>query len=253
MNNLSNLGLRLPRYQQLAQSLAERIERGDYQVGSLIPGEENLCVEHKLSRYTVREALRHLQDIGLVEKRHGVGTAVMAKTPQRMFSHTIGSVEQLQQYARATRLTGHQMQMVTADKALAAEFSCAPGDRFLRIEAMRVPVGKGGTEPLACTCIHLVEQYAGIKTRIKSATRAIGNLIEEVYGERISAIEQQVSAVSIDAATARKLNVSAGSAGLRVDRVYLGTNGRPFEFVTAIHPGSRFSLSMRLDRAGRPL
>jgi DNA-binding GntR family transcriptional regulator len=144
MNNLSNLGLRLPRYQQLAQSLAERIERGDYQVGSLIPGEENLCVEHKLSRYTVREALRHLQDIGLVEKRHGVGTAVMAKTPQRMFSHTIGSVEQLQQYARATRLTGHQMQMVTADKALAAEFSCAPGDRFLRIEAMRVPVGAAG-------------------------------------------------------------------------------------------------------------
>jgi len=250
MTTAANLGLEAPRYQQLAQSLATSIEHGEYQVGSLLPGEEMLCRLHGMSRHTVREALRHLQGLGLIEKRHGIGTAVLASTPPRAFAHTLGSVEEVRQYAKDTRLVDHRCTMVTADAELAAVLPCAPGARLLRIEAMRIASGRPANEPLAWSCIHVVERYAGIRSKLKAQHLAIGTLIEQQFGEQITAVEQDIHAVSIDADIARALHVKTGSAGLRVDRRYLGADGKPFEWATSIHPGPRFGLSMRLDRAG---
>jgi len=249
MSTAVDLGLEPPRYQRLAASIAERIGRGAYRVGSLIPPEEQLCREFGLSRFTVRAALRRLQETGLVTRRQGVGTEVLAATPPRVFAHTIGSIEELQQYAKDTRLTRHRTALVAADDALAGALGCRPGARLLRIEAIRVLAAAPRATPIAWTRIHLIEDYAGIRGELKTLEGAIGTRIEERFGERITAIEQTVGAVGLDAQIASRLRVPAGTAGLRIDRRYLGRDGRPFECVTALHPGDRFSLSMRLDRA----
>ena len=249
MNRTVDLGLEPPRYQRLAASIAQRIGRGAYRVGTLIPPEEQLCREFGFSRFTVRAALRHLQETGLVTRRQGVGTEVLAATPSRVFAHTIGSIDELQQYAKDTRLTGHRTALVEADDALAGALECRPGDRLLRIDAIRVRAGAPRSAPVAWTRIHLIDAYSGIRDELKTLTGAIGTRIEERYGERITAIEQTVRAVGLEGEAASRLRVPSGTAGLRIDRRYLGRDGRPFECVTALHPGYRFSLSMRLDRA----
>jgi DNA-binding GntR family transcriptional regulator len=231
-------------------SIAGRIGRGEYGVGSLIPPEEQLCREFGLSRFTVRQALSRLQQTGLVQRRQGVGTEVIAAAPPRTFTYTLGSIEQLQQYAHQSRLTRHRMTMVDADPALAAELGCAPGGRFLRIDALRMPAGAtSSSEPIAWTRVYLIEAYAGIRDRLKAFDGHIGTLVEQTYGERISAIDQTMSAVAIDLALAKRLRVPAGSPGLRVDRRYLGRDGKPFQFVVAIHAGARFTMSTRLERS----
>jgi len=118
---------------------------------------------------------------------------------------------------------------------------------------LRVPAGKGAAEPLAWTRIHLIEEYASIKGKLKNLSDSIGALIEQTFDDRITAIEQNVSAIALDETLARLLDVQPGTPGLRVDRRYLGIVGLPFEYVTAIHPAARFNLSMRLDRSGRGL
>jgi GntR family transcriptional regulator len=242
-----HLGLRMPRYQQLVQWLAARIEGGQYPIGGLLPGEQELCRMHNLSRHTVREALSHLQSIGLIEKRQGVGTTVLAGTPPRAFAHTIDSIEQVQQYAQDTQLVDHHCALVSADAALALALPCDVGARFLRIEALRISCEHPRRAPLAWTSIHVIERYAGVQTHLCSARVAIGRLIEQTYGERITAIEQDVQAVSITPALASVLAVEAGTPGLQVVRRYLGADGRPFEFASSIHPSSRFGLTMRLE------
>ena len=64
------------RYAALAQSLLHDIESGRYPVGSLLPTEIELVEQFGLSRHTVREAIRQLQQVGLVTRRKGVGTRV---------------------------------------------------------------------------------------------------------------------------------------------------------------------------------
>lgn len=247
MRNL-NPGTEAPRYHQLALALAERIGKGEYPVGALIPGEEQLCREYSLSRHTVRSALRELQDAGLVQKRNGVGTRVIAAAPARAFVHTIGSVDELVQHALDTRLTKHRTRLVKADARLARDFGCARGAALLRIDALRIANQAEGEVVIAWSRIHVLGAYAAIADELASVHEAIGTRIEARFGEHISAIEQLASAVVLDAQAARRLAVAPGSAALRIDRRYLGANGKPFEIATSLHPADRFTLSMRLDR-----
>lgn len=246
----SKLGLKRLRYQALAETLAESITRGKYKVGELLPAEDDLCRDFALSRFTVREALRQLQASGLIERRHGIGTVVLASEPPTVYSHTIASVEDILQYAEATRFTKHQMKMVTADATLAAELGCKPGERLLRMDAVRIQSKDGKrAEPIAWSRVHIVEKYAGVKVQLKTAQHAIADLVEHTYGEVTVAVEQEIRAMSIDAEAAKALGVPAGSAALRTDRKYIGRDGRPYMYVLAMHPAGRFSLSMRLNRS----
>jgi len=238
-----------PRYHQLALTLAARIGAGAYAVGDLLPGEEHLCREFGLSRHTVRSALRQLQDAGLVHKSNGIGTRVIAATPPRRFAHTIASVEDLLQYAIDTRLANHRTRRVQADARLAEAFACPRGTGLLRIDALRIAARQHNDAVIAWSRIHVLDTYADIVADLPTLTHAIGTHIEMRFGERITAIEQSVSALALDATQARRFNLPEHSPALRVDRRYLGRNGKPFEIVTSIHPAQSFTLTMRLDRS----
>lgn len=67
-----------PRYQQIADDLRDRIERGQYGPGDKLPSEAKLIEEYEAARLTVRQAIRTLAEAGLVEARHGSGVFVLA-------------------------------------------------------------------------------------------------------------------------------------------------------------------------------
>src|SRR5690606_7049040 len=66
----------LPLYHQLQEYIASQIEEGKLAPGDPLPTEAELSSAFNVSRATVREALRHLADRGLIEKRQGVGSFV---------------------------------------------------------------------------------------------------------------------------------------------------------------------------------
>jgi DNA-binding FadR family transcriptional regulator len=55
-------------YEQLAALLRERITSGDLRVGERLPSETSLAEQAGVSRSTVREALRTLQEAGMIER-----------------------------------------------------------------------------------------------------------------------------------------------------------------------------------------
>src|SRR4051812_46793410 len=67
----------------LTAELVGRIVRGEYAPGSALPAEPALCDAFSVSRTVVREAVKVLQEKGLVQVRRGLGTIV---TPPAMWS-----------------------------------------------------------------------------------------------------------------------------------------------------------------------
>lgn len=61
---------------QVAASLRRRIYSGEWQAGDQLPVEAALTAEYRVSRSTVRAAIRSLEDSGLLAVRPGVGTFV---------------------------------------------------------------------------------------------------------------------------------------------------------------------------------
>ncbi|WP_370326021.1 GntR family transcriptional regulator [Euzebya sp.] len=70
-------------YGQLADLLRDKIVAGQLTAGAKLPSERELCAEHGLARGTVRQALNHLREEGLVVIQHGRGAFVRA-TPKQI-------------------------------------------------------------------------------------------------------------------------------------------------------------------------
>ncbi len=61
---------------QLAESLRQRLDAGEWKVGQQLPTETELAQEYGVSRSTVRSSLQQLETQGLTITKHGVGTFV---------------------------------------------------------------------------------------------------------------------------------------------------------------------------------
>jgi GntR family transcriptional regulator len=65
-----------PLYVQLADAIADEIERGSLAPGQVLPSEPYLMQTHDVSRGTVRAAMRELRERGLIVTRPGKGSFV---------------------------------------------------------------------------------------------------------------------------------------------------------------------------------
>ena len=62
---------------RVVDAIVTKVLAGTYPAGLRLPAESDLAVEHGCGRSTVREALRHLSDLGLVRSRRGSGAMVL--------------------------------------------------------------------------------------------------------------------------------------------------------------------------------
>lgn len=69
------------KYRRIADDLRTGIQRGDYEPGQTLPGENDLMARYKVARMTVRQALAELQREGLAVARRGSGVYVSDPRP----------------------------------------------------------------------------------------------------------------------------------------------------------------------------
>ena len=81
-----------PMYREIAEQLLQRIESGEFPSGLQMPTEQDLQAQFNASRSTIREAIKQLTTLGLVETKPGQGTFVVPKVPPFVNSLT-GSPE----------------------------------------------------------------------------------------------------------------------------------------------------------------
>lgn len=60
----------------ILDDMKAKILRGEYPVGSKLPSERELSEYYNVSRIPVREALKALSDMGILEIKRGAGTFV---------------------------------------------------------------------------------------------------------------------------------------------------------------------------------
>ncbi|MFM8557863.1 MAG: GntR family transcriptional regulator [Betaproteobacteria bacterium] len=239
-----NPGKSRPRYSEVADLLRLAIMTGRHPVGSLLPSESELCRQFSISRHTAREAIRVLQLRGLVSRHQGRGTEVLQAQQASRVAHVLGSLEEVERQGRDTRLVDLTSSWIAVDTTLAPLLNGRVGERFLKIQAYREPRDMSVNLPRAWTESFIREQYAGIQNELPTWQGAVYSLIEKLYGERVSSIRQEVSAINLPDAFAHRLSVKSGTAGLRVKRSYFNEAGVTMIIGINIYAGLQFSLIM---------
>lgn len=242
-----------PRYRQLAQTLIQEIQSGRHPVGALIPTEMELCKHFGASRFTVREAIKQLVDLGLVSRQAGVGTRVLARQPRSNYRQVMQGISDLQQYTADTELEIFSQQRITVRGELGLLLEADDGESWLKIEGLR-RVGDRSTLPICAVEIYIHPDFSAVSNLGGRSTVPIYMRIEEQFGERVSEIQQQIRAVALVKRDAGLLDAKTGAPALLVSRAYRNRRGKLIELALSTHPADRFSYSetFRRDRIGAP-
>jgi DNA-binding GntR family transcriptional regulator len=226
----------VPLYFQVARRLQDLIESGELAPGTRLDNEIALADQLGLSRPTVRQAMQHLVDKGLLARKRGVGTQVVHNRVRRQVELT-SLYDDLERAGRRPRTDVLSCQLVPAPSEVAAALAVEVGAEVLAVRRLRY----AGDEPLAIMQNHL-RSDSGV-TAAGLAERGLYRLLRAA-GTDIRLADQAIGARKATAAEAVLLHEPRGATLLTLQRTAYDSASRPVEYAYHLYRASLYSFEM---------
>lgn len=236
----------VPRYREITRILLGEIRAGQYEANARFPTEAQLSKRFGVSRFTVREALRAVEEMGLISRRPGAGTTVETTDVDGLFASSINSLDDLLQYARATRFAVRSVSLVQPDASLSTKIGCTAGEYWHKIVGVRS--AEDSEKPICLTEIYLPDGLQKIVPLIGERPVPVYQMIEENFDLQIETVAQDIAADALNARTASLFGAEPGSPALRISRRYFTADGRLIESAINVHPADAYRYMMTLRR-----
>lgn len=223
-----------PLYAQIMEVLEREVYSGRYKPGDQLPTQEALAEHFGVSLAPVKQALRELEERGIIATRQGRGTYVLDATP---LSEEIIDANRIPHFTRDIRERGAvpsskvlsvaRVGMEDAPQA-AAELRIAAGESMVCVERVRLADG----EPLALQTGYFPERLVpGLVDRGLADEESLTEVLRAEYNLTVALSRQTISATAATRQDARHLRVRAGAPLLLVERTSYLSNREPVEFV----------------------
>ncbi|MFL1482528.1 GntR family transcriptional regulator [Marinobacter sp. LN3S78] len=233
----------LPLYVQIRDSLRRQILEGQYQVHEQLPSENAMMKTFGVSRITIRQALRDLHNEGLVFSAQGKGTFV--SKPK-----AVQNVQRLEGFGEAMAAQGYEasarvlsIQQMKAPKAVVAALDLHAGDEVVEVKRVRYL----NREPV-CVENSYFPMDVGRQMFGLDLSGDIFPMLENLFGLPLGGADIGLDAILADDETQQYLNLRAGEAILRVERLTHNREGRPIDFEYLCYRGDSFKYQFRIDR-----
>ncbi|MBP2242922.1 GntR family transcriptional regulator [Cytobacillus eiseniae] len=212
----------IPLHLQLKDVIAREIKNEVYK--EKIPSERDLMDRFSISRTTVREAISHLVQEGILEKVHGKGTFISQKPPVHEWLDSLHSLTD----------TVTKMGMKPGSKLLAKGMVTEPSyiadllqvDLFYSIERLRT----ADSIPIAIERHFYNEELGQKLANYDLETTTIYDTLENSLGIEMEEAEQFISCKEVSEQDAHHLDIPVGSSVLCVERLITDANGTPIEY-----------------------
>lgn len=234
------------RYRQIADELRAHIVSGQYAIDSLLPTELELCTLYDVSRHTARGALRVLMDDGMVERRQGHGTRVVASAPHA-FQRSISSVSDLLQYGANTHLNIVSSTRVGATADMAKYLDCEVDAPCVHLHGLRSE--RGAKMPFCVTDIYRIAGRDALTKRLANAKGAVYAIMDELAIDNVARVEQHIGAHVASAATAKALGCTSGDPCLSIVRRYHDSDEALILVAVSQYRAADYVYSMELKRS----
>lgn len=237
---------KMPRYLQVAGELREAIVSGRYADGRQFPTETALCAQYNVSRFTVREALKRLQNEGLIERKRGSGTVVQPASARGGALHQpLSNVGELLQYARGSEVTYAPQDTGPLPSEIADQIEESTLGTWRRFTGTRRQ--SAGAPPIAVTDAFFHEKLGDAVDRLDLSAGTLFSQIEKLTGTSIGRVTQDIQAIAANKTIAEALEIDRDQPVLRIIRSYLDPKGGVYEISVSHHPGDRFAYAMHID------
>ena len=230
----------IPRYVQLADIFRQRIARGVWGKGTMLPSIERLMEEFSVARVTVRGAVKLLTDEGLVSPHRGRGTLINDVPPRkrslRVHTTFAGLVDM---YRDDTPVLTNIAESDASPALLEGDGNPAPSYFHMR----RVHARDGIKY---CVISMYIDDRVFNKAPARFRNEVVLPLLFSLPGVEIAHARQTMRISRADVEVAALLDIPVGEPMADVRRVLAGPDGTVIYLADVTYRGDHIHLDMDL-------
>lgn len=230
----------IPRYVQLADVMRQRIAKGHWAPGDVLPSIEELMREFEVARVTVRQAARLLAEEGLLSPQRGRGTFVTAAAGRKRKLVVETTLAELVEMYRGD--TPDLSNIIESDEQpILTERDGSPAPHYFHMRRVHSREG----EHYCVVSIFIDDRVF----RLAPATfrrEVVLPVLTSLPGVTIAAAHQTLHISSADLEVARDLEVPVNAPVAEVRRVLRGPDGSVIYLGEATYRGDYIRLEMDL-------
>lgn len=215
------------------EELRQAILGGTFRPGTQLPTEAELCEMLGVSRTVVREALRVLEDEGLVTRRHGVGTFVRNHPILKNLNFNFGITEMIESAGLKAGTSHLELLKENADKEKAEQLRVEIGVPLLTVERIRTADGRPVVYSLD-TLTEALAQRAGFEPQ-HLLTESIYSLLQNSLGQVVEYGIARLLPVTAPHHVVEKLQLPANALALYIVQTDYSADDEPLVYSCEYH------------------
>jgi GntR family transcriptional regulator len=228
--------------------LAGRITSGAIPPGSRLPPEPQLAEDLGVSRATLREALRSLEEDGFVTRRRGAGTFAAHRPRLRNnLDVNFGVTEAIRASGMEPGTVDAKVDIASATAQEASALDIAAGDPVVTVERVRT----ADDRRVVLSRDVIAQSLVGEDALERLGNGSVYDLLETAARTAIQHGVVTIEPIAADRQMARKLKIPTGSLMLYLRQIDYDRSGDPVLLSHEYHLGDAFEFSVVRRGPGR--
>jgi GntR family transcriptional regulator len=224
---------------QTVLAIQEAIKQGKFPSGSQLPPEMELLQMMGISRTTLREALRILEEQRFIRKRRGLGTFVMEQAIVKDMSQNFGITEMISQAGYTPGTRDFKISVERAPKTLAEQLHIPDESMTVVVERVRT----ANDTPIVFTRDIMAQDVLGgwMPTSQDLTGVSLYECLERYANIRIVDGMASFSPVQANSELAKKLSIQRNMLLLLIEQIDHDQNQRPVLYSAEYHLTDKFN------------
>ena len=232
----------VPLYYQIQRFLLEQIHSGAFRPGEAISSEQQISARLRVSRMTVRQALKSLCDQGVLYSQRGKGTFVSEVKLEKNFRNVLSFTAEMSKTGSRPSSKVLSFSIAPADINAAKALRIKTQGRVISLRRLRL----ADAIPMAIEWSHIPVDFCPDLLETFDPRTSLYATMADRYGIHIAVTEEVAEAAVADAEESRLLEIRKGSAVFHFARTSYLRDGKPVEYVDSTYRGDRYRIANRL-------
>ncbi len=234
-------------YKSVLKTMHKNIETGVWPRGKIIPREVDLCSQFNVSRSTMRTAMMHLVNEGLVTRVKGVGTFVA------MEEHIKSTTLFMTSFAKELEMKGKQVYtelltlcIVPPIPEVNEALKLDPSTRLLKLIRLRYAKNEFEIGPIVLTTSYFNASYHASFQNYNWERDSMYHILKDNGLERKS-YTKTISAQQLTERQCRMMGVSLQSLAIRVTSLAYDQSQKELEYTISLYPLEKNTFEIKVD------
>lgn len=231
-------------YLQLLDMIEQQISERKLVPGDILPSENEFCEAYHISRTTIRQTLRELENLGLIMRKRGLGTFVCEPKVSRHLGNLYSFTEDMKKIGMTPSSRVLSYRLVSKSECT-SQLQCFESDRLVEVVRLRLANGR----PMLIERTYLPVSLCPNLSWEMLENYPLYSLLAERYKLVPSRAEETYEAVIMLKEESQQLECAPGEPAFLLKRFTWDQKERLIEYTKSIMPSSRskFVITMYQD------